>query len=62
MKTENTLKGKNFLPEDLSVKGSALKGKNLLPKFFPLRVDPLSEWRLKYFDRVVSPERVSVTL
>ena len=52
-----------------SEKGSTLKGKNLLPrgailgsKFFPFRVDPFSEGRIKTLDRVFSPESVSISV
>ena len=46
-------------------KGSTLKGKNLLPfgsKFFHFRVDPFLEGIQNNFDRVASPESVSIPL
>ena len=46
-------------------KRSTLKGKNLLPigsKFFPFRVDTFFKREANTFDRVVSPESVSVLL
>ena len=47
-----------------SDKGFTFKGKNLLPrsKFFPFSVYLFSEGRQNNFDRVVSPESVSIPL
>ena len=55
----------DFLFAFLDTKGSTLKGKNLLrlgANSFLFRVDPFSEGRQNNFDRVVSPESVSIYL
>ena len=47
------------------LKGVCFKRKEFAPKgskFFPFRVDPFSEGRQSNFDRVVSPESVSIHL
>ena len=48
-----------------SEKGSALKRKEFDPtgsKFFPLRIDPFTEGSQNKFERVATPESVSVCL
>ena len=47
-----------------SEKESALKGKNLFPllAFFPLRVDSFLQTSFNNFDKLASPERISVSL